>query len=83
MTTTLKFRVSCLEGKEGCTVHFEPEGAEIEIPAGGMLRVEMTGEDDDELEISYVPGGVVIGAWNRATTKVWDRGGTLVEPRQV
>lgn len=77
MNTSLKFLVTCLDG-ESCTVHFEPEGAEVSLSAGGLLKVELTGEDDDELEISYIPGGLVIGAWNRAKTKVWDRDGNPI-----
>jgi hypothetical protein len=38
----------------------------------------MTGDDDDELEVSYAPDGIVVGAWNGATTKVRDSGGNLL-----
>jgi hypothetical protein len=75
--TSLKFIVTCLEG-DHCTVHFEPEGAEVPLAPGGMLRVEITGENDDELEISYIPGGLIIGVWKNAKTRVWDRAGQRV-----
>ena len=78
VNTSLRFIVTCLEGSP-ITVHFEPEGAEVPLAPGGLLTVELTGEDDDELEISYIPGGLVIGAWNRATTRVWDRQGNAVQ----
>ena len=76
-TPSLRFMVTCLEGGQ-CTVNFEPEGAQVLLSAGGILRVEITGQDDDELEISYVPGGLVIGAWSGAKTQVWDRAGRSV-----
>ena len=76
----LKFTVTCLEGP-GCTVYFEPEGAEIPLSSGGLLRVELTWDGDGGLEISHVPDGLVIGAhWTHSTTRVWDRGGRQLEP---
>ena len=52
--TSLKFNVTCLEGAQ-CTVQFEPEGAEVSLSSGELLHVEITGTDDDDLEISFVP----------------------------
>jgi hypothetical protein len=73
----LKFMVTCLEGAT-CKVYFEPEGAEVPLDSGEMLTVELTGEDDGQLEISYTSGGLVIGAWKGARTRVWDRQGRQV-----
>lgn len=78
---TLKFVITCLEGP-GCNVSFEPEGAVIPLQSGDQLRVEITGDDDDGLEISYFPGGIVVGAhWRNAQTLVLDRHGHQLEPR--
>jgi hypothetical protein len=78
----LKFIVTCLDAP-GCNVYFEPEGAVIPLSVGSALHVELTGEDDDSLEISYRTGGIVIGAyWNSSGTRVWDREGRQLEPRE-
>ena len=74
--------VTCLEGP-GCKVYFEPEGAEIPLSSGEFLRVELTWQGDGGLEISYIPGGIVIGAhWSYSATRVWDPSGRQLEPRE-
>ena len=74
--------MTCLEG-DGCEVSFEPEGAVIPLRVGERLHVEITGEDNDALEISYLPDGIVVGAyWNGASTRVFDGEGHQLDPVQ-
>ena len=75
MTGTSKFRflLTCIKAPK-CKVFFEPEGAEVELAAGDLFTVEITGPELDGLEISFVPDGIIVGAYG-AETRAWNRAG--------
>jgi len=66
--------VTCIEAPS-VLVSFEPEGAEHLLVAGDWFKVEIVGSKDGEPEITYLPDGLIIGAWSGATTRVWNKAG--------
>ena len=66
--------LTCLDAPT-VSVSFEPEGAEHTLARGDWFRVEITGPDDGDPEISYIPDGLIIGAWSGAATRVWNKTG--------
>ena len=71
--------LTCLDAPS-VAVSFEPEGAHHELNRGDSLRVEISGPDDGDVEISYLPGGLVVGAWAGADTRAWDADGARDPP---
>ncbi len=61
-----------------CEVAFEPEGSVHVLRPDDAFEVEVAGPGSGHLEITCVPGGVVIGAWSGAETRVRDRAGREV-----
>jgi hypothetical protein len=62
--------------ESGCTVHFEPEGAEHELAAEDVFRVELSGRPS-HFEIGHSPGhltlwtqGCEIRGWNKAGSEL-------------
>lgn len=70
---TAKLVIDCVDTPE-CKVNFEPEGAEFTLKVGDHLKAEVNGTGSGEVEVTAYPGGVMIGAWNRAQTTVWNAG---------
>ena len=66
--------LTCLDAPS-IQVSFEPEGAVHELRQGDQIRVEISGPDDGDVEISYLPVGIAVGAWAGATTRAWNRAG--------
>lgn len=64
-----------------CTVSFEPRGDQADLPKGEMVTVEVSGPGDGPLEISYAPNGVIIGEWDGAQTRLWNRRGETIRTR--
>ena len=56
-------------------VSFEPEGAQHRLRAGDSFKVEIVGPEGGDPEVSYLPDGLMIGAWAGAETRVWNRAG--------
>ena len=56
-------------------VSFEPEGAEHQLKAGDSFTVEMIGPKRGDPELSYLPDGLIVGAWAGARTRVWNKTG--------
>jgi len=75
--TTVRLLLTCLEADE-CSVFFEPEGADITLQRGRKLFVEITGPGQATPEVSYIPSGILVGAWQGARTSVWDETGKEV-----
>lgn len=73
-TVTIKLILTCIQGPR-CNVYFEPEGAEMVLEAGDVFTVEMEGAGPGVPEISYLPSGISICAWDRAETRAWNRAG--------
>jgi hypothetical protein len=71
---TVFLTLTCLDAP-AVQVYFEPEGAEHELVRGDWLRVETSGPADGEPEISYLPDGLIVGAWAGAKTRVRNRAG--------
>jgi hypothetical protein len=59
----------------------EPFGAQAELPKGEVFTVEVAGPGDGLVEISYAPNGVIIGEWDGAETRLWNRRGDEVATR--
>ena len=76
--STVRLILTCLDADE-CTVSFEPEGAVVTLERGHKLVVEITGPGEALPEVSYIPDGIVVGAWQGARTAVWDETGAIVE----
>lgn len=74
----IRFGLTCIRA-ERCTVAFEPEGAQVVLREGDALVVEIAGPDEGPMEISYSPGGLIVGAWPGAVTRVWDKAGNRVD----
>ena len=68
------FTVTCIDAPS-VLVSFEPEGAQHRVAAGDWLKVEMTGGEGGQPEISYLPDGLIVGAWPGAATRVWNKAG--------
>ncbi len=68
------FTVTCVDAPS-VVVSFEPEGAQHQLAAGDWFKVEIVGAEGGEPEISYVPDGLIIGAWTGARTRVWNKAG--------
>jgi len=66
--------LTCIDA-ESVVVSFEPEGAHHQLKRGDWFRVEISGPDEGDAEISYVPGGLIVGAWAGAATRAWNRAG--------
>ena len=66
---TTVIRLGCINAPS-CSVFFEPEGAEHILREGDVFTVEISGALPGHVEISFVPDGIIVGAWNRATTRV-------------
>jgi hypothetical protein len=56
-------------------VSFEPEGAVHTLRRDDWFRVEIVGPDEGDVEVSYLPDGLVVGAWSGARTHVWNKAG--------
>lgn len=68
------FTLTCADSS-GCLVSFEPEGAEHTLPANDEFRVEMEGAGSGIVDITHLPGRLIVGAWSGADTRVWNRAG--------
>jgi hypothetical protein len=68
------FTVTCIDAPS-VVVSFEPEGAQHLLVAGDWFKVEIVGSEDGEPEISYIPEGLIVGAWPGAATRVWNKAG--------
>ena len=68
------FTLTCVNAP-AATVFFEPEGSEHRLASDDAFRVEMVGPEPGEPEISFTPNGLIVGAWNKAQTRVWNRTG--------
>ena len=56
------------------TLHVEPWGAEIPMPAGGKLEVEFKGPEGDCMEISYYVDRIILWGWSGSTFGVFQNG---------
>jgi hypothetical protein len=60
-----------------CRVFFEPEGAEVGLPATETFTVEIRGGDESgPVEITHSPDALTVWAPAGAETLVWDSSGT-------
>lgn len=72
---TVSLLLTCLADDQ-CTVAFEPEGAIHVLRAGDWFEVEVSGgRGVPQIEVSYHPEGISIGAWSGAETHVRNRAG--------
>ena len=62
-----------------CTVSFEPEGAEHQLPENHHFTVEISGVGSGVVEVAFQPTGIAIVAWDRAQTRAWDREGRALQ----
>ena len=56
-------------------VSFEPDGAQHELKQGDSFGVEISATELGDAEISYLPDGLIVGAWSSAKTRAWNRAG--------
>jgi hypothetical protein len=78
MSDSVHFTLECSKVDE-CHVYFEPEGADVVVTSDDKLTVEIRGGDSDgQVEITYVPNGIVVWARAGAETLVWDSSGRRV-----
>jgi hypothetical protein len=75
MTNTVTFVLTCIDAPS-VLVSFEPEGAQHLLERDDALTVEMVGDTPGEPEISYLPDGLIVGAWAGAVTRIWHKDGT-------
>lgn len=68
------FVITCTNASQ-CRVAFEPDGAVHYLRADDMFEVEIVGSEAGRPEITYVPEGLLIGAWAGAETRVWNKEG--------
>jgi hypothetical protein len=66
--------LTCID-EHAIVVSFEPEGSQHRLEAGDYFKVEIVGSGDGEPEVSYVPDGLIIGAWAGARTRVCNKAG--------
>ena len=79
MSNSVRFTLECSD-VEQCRVFFEPDGAEVIVTDKETLTVEIRGGDEDDLiELTYVPNGVVVWARAGAETLVWDASGERIK----
>ena len=70
--------VTCV-GAPSCSVSLEPEGALLELTEDDWFDVEISGEGSGQVEISYTPTGIIVGAWSGSETTVHDRAGRKLD----
>ena len=70
----MTFVLTCIDAAS-VVVSFEPEGAQHVLRSGDLFRVEMAAPSMGEPEISFLPDGLIVGAWSDAETRVWNRAG--------
>ena len=66
--------LTCIDARS-VSVSFEPEGAVHLLAAGDCFTVEIVGSAAGDPEVSYLPDGLIVGAWPGATTRVWNNKG--------
>jgi hypothetical protein len=71
---TVSLLLTCLNAAQ-CTVAFEPEGAVHILREGEVFTVELSGPTPGQVEVSFTPGGIVIGAWQGASTRLRNANG--------
>ncbi|NYI99588.1 hypothetical protein HNR19_000287 [Nocardioides thalensis] len=57
-TPTPKLQVTCLDG-EACILFLEPWGTEVEVRQGNGLTIESTAFLTGDVEIGFVPEGIM------------------------
>ncbi len=68
-------RILLTANQDHCDIAFEPEGAVLTLRDEDAFTVEVAGSGEGVVEITYGPDGLIVGAWDGAKTRVWNKAG--------
>ena len=74
----VRLLLTCLVAPN-CTVAFEPLGSVHTLNQDDIFHVEIFGPGSGEVEVSYRPDGISVGAWSGADVRVRDKSGSELQ----